>query len=69
MIKGSRIVLSVIKGSRICNSYNTGTCVLLDIYALAQTTSGTLKIYPNLMIDAQPLYIVTDTGCDFGTLF
>ena len=32
-------------------------------------TSGTLKICPNLMSIFPPLYIVTGTRCDCGTLF
>ena len=32
-------------------------------------TSGTLKICPNLMSIFLPLYIVTGTRCDCGTLF
>ena len=32
-------------------------------------TSGTLKICPNLMSLFPPLYIVTGTRCDCGTLF
>ena len=32
-------------------------------------TSGTLKICPNLISIFPPLYIVTGTRCDCGTLF
>ena len=33
------------------------------------TTSGTLKIHPNLKETVQLVYIVTDADCDGGRLF
>ena len=41
----------------------------VPVLQVIYSTSGTLKICPNLMLDAQPLYKVTDAGCDCGTLF
>ena len=31
-------------------------------------TSGTLKICPNLLLTALPIYIVKDSHCDYGIL-
>ena len=36
---------------------------------IISTTSGTLKIHPNLKETAQLVYIVIDANCDGGRLF
>ena len=70
-----------------CNSCNTGTSALPDMYArrprasvdisgnarvpvlqLICYTYGTLKICPNLLLTALPIYIAKDSHCDYGIL-
>ena len=71
----------------LCNSCNTGTSALPDMYAqrprvsvdisgnarvpvlqLICYTSSTLKICPNLLLTALPIYIAKDNHCDYGIL-